>query len=718
MNKYSIILICLSFLLFKSTLDAQTVTNFFISTTGSDKNQGTIEKPFATAEKAVESIRKCRQTQSKELFNVFFRGGTYNLQSTLMLSTEISGTKSAPIVFRNYENEKVVLHGGERIDGHHFSHCRDKQILYRLLPDVRDKIWVIDLRKEGIADFGIMKQHGFGKAPEPAPLELFINGQPQTLARYPNEGILQIGKVFDKGSVPRNGDFSNRGAEFGYEYERPDRWAKADEIWLHGKFSAGYNDDNLKVERIDEAKRSIKVVQSHLYGVSSSIYDDNFNKLKEPKKVSFRGYYAYSLLEEIDQPGEYYLDRKTGKLYIYPATDLVSANIEVSLKESPFFSFKDASFIRIEGITFTCSRGLGIYEENCHDIVIDHCSFSNLGTVAVSMGQSYKDNTQSYNTDGSPNVEKIAEGIFESNVIRNCLIYNTGTGGVLITGGDRKTLSKGNNLVYNTEFYNTDRINNTYSPAVKIFGCGNIVRNCYFHDLKHQAIGFMGNDHLIEYCRFDHVCNNADDMGAIYTGRDPSSRGTIIQYNYFSNILPQNNEISMCGVYFDDGSGGMVIKNNFFYKVGNPGHYQNFGAIFCHGGSDNQVLNNIFMDCSVALGQSSWDDERWNKYLESPLIRERLKNNVDIMSSTYQIRYPELKDYFTNIGRRLNLVRDNLFIRTVGVQNGDFMLRKNITLDNAGDDPEKINYEEVTKFSSSTITFPFDKCGIKNIEGQ
>ncbi len=207
-------------------------------------------------------------------------------------------------------------------------------MLSRLQPEIRGKVLGIDLKKAGVSDFGLMRRHGFGAVPEPAPLELFIDGQRQTLARYPNEGMLPIGHVSDPGSIPRKGDFSNRGAEFGYEYERPARWTKAADIWLHGWFSFGYNDDHLRVAQIDTVKKTIRTAQPHMYGVVSSMYVDT-SKWNETAGRSLRGYYAYNLPEEIDRPGEWYLDRETGKLYLYPPENFSNAKVEVSMLEAP-----------------------------------------------------------------------------------------------------------------------------------------------------------------------------------------------------------------------------------------------------------------------------------------------------------------------------------------------------------------------------------------------
>ena len=142
--------------------------------------------------------------------------------------------------------------------------------------------------------------------PGPAAMELFISGEPQILARYPNDDrLLMIGKIYDRGSIPRNGDFSNRGGEFGFEYDRVEKWKYAEDLWLHGKFSMGYNDDHLKVEKLDYKKSSFKIAQPHLYGLTTStpaLIDST--RRGDLAGLSVRGYYAYNLLEEIDEPGD------------------------------------------------------------------------------------------------------------------------------------------------------------------------------------------------------------------------------------------------------------------------------------------------------------------------------------------------------------------------------------------------------------------------------
>lgn len=618
---------------------------FFVSPEGKAGNPGTKERPFASAQQARDAIRKIKSRAVGQSAIVYFREGVYFFKESLELTEADSGTPGYPVRFAAYEGEKATFHGGALLRPSDFKAVSDKKILSRLLPEVCGKVLEINLIKAGISDFGAMRHHGFGYIAEPAPMELFIGGRRQMLARYPNEGKVGIGKIYDSGSVPRHGDSSGCGAEFGYEYERPTRWMLADDVWLNGKFSFGYNDDNLRVERIDTVRKSLKLERPHLYGVRSGIYVDT-SKWIERAGASSRGYYAYNLLEEIERPGEWYLDRASGILYLYPTEGFANTEAAVSILEKPFIGIADAAHISIENIRFTTSRGMGIYLENAHHIGIKGCSFDNLGTVAVSTGQPLQHNSQRYALDGSPVLDEWRSEQFHHISIEGCRISRTGAGGIILTGGDRRTLKPSKNEIANCDISFVDEINNTYSPAVKIFGAGAAVRNCHIRDMKHMAIWFSGNDHLIGNNLFERLCTDADDMGALSIGRDPSSRGTKIVYNHFRDIVPFDRFSQVGAVFLDDGTGGMEIAHNFFERVGSQGDEGIFGCIAIHAGHDNHIHHNVFLDCETAIGNQYWLPERWKTFIQSPLLQERLLKTVDIASPLYLQRYPEMKDYF------------------------------------------------------------------------
>lgn len=693
------------------TAFAQTPNTFYVATTGSDRNPGTLAKPFATPEQARDAVRSARRSRPGASFTVVVRGGTYFRRITLELTAADSNT-----TYRAHENERVILHGGQSLRGSDATLCTDPVILNRLPPESRGRVRMIDLKKHDIADYGTLRQKGFGTVPTPAQLELFVNGQPYQLARYPNPGepLLAIGRVYDRGAIPRRGGYSGRGGVFGYEPDnRPGRWAGAQDVWLHGKFSFGYADDHLPVAAIDTAKRTVRLGKPHLYGLMSSLYPDS-SRGGELEGLKVRGYYAYNLLEEIDQPGEYYLDRKTGKLYLYPATDMTGATVDISILEDPLIRLTNTHHIQVSGLAFTCSRGLGIYQAATKHVTVADCQFSNLGTAAISFGQRFQHDSVTYRADGSPEFEPVENADFSHNQITRCTIFNTGTGGIFLNGGNRQTLESGHNEVTYCEFHHTDRIRETYSGGVVIRdGVGAVVRNCYFHDIKHVAILFTGNNHMIEYNRFERVCTDADDMGAVYTGRNPSARGTVIQHNFFSHIEPRNPETKMCGVYVDDGSGGIVIRQNLFYRTGSRGRLQDFGAIFLHGGFDNVVSDNIFLHCDVGVGHQAWDQKRFGEWLKSPLMQQRLRQEVNISSAVYRNAYPELARFADETDRRLNYVGGNVFLNTPPVLHGEYRMSRNATLTTERPMlPQQIDYPSLRRLLPNLKPFPLDQVGL------
>ena len=78
----------------------------FVSSKGDDRNPGTEEQPLATLKRAQEVVRACKQNGP---ITVCLRQGTYYLNETLIFGAEDSGTKDAPIVYRAYEDEEVVV---------------------------------------------------------------------------------------------------------------------------------------------------------------------------------------------------------------------------------------------------------------------------------------------------------------------------------------------------------------------------------------------------------------------------------------------------------------------------------------------------------------------------------------------------------------------------------------------------------------------------------
>ena len=168
----------------------------YVAPSGRDTNPGTWDQPFATLARARDAVRSLRPFPPGGI-TILLSGGEYRLAESLALTAEDSGTAQAPIVYAAAEGETPVLTGAATLGG--FVPVTDPDVLARLPQEARGHVLQTDLRAAGVTDFGKLQPHGFGQAAVPLS-ELFFNGRPMTLARWPNTGFLLTGKVMAAGA--------------------------------------------------------------------------------------------------------------------------------------------------------------------------------------------------------------------------------------------------------------------------------------------------------------------------------------------------------------------------------------------------------------------------------------------------------------------------------------------------------------------------------------
>ena len=330
---------------------------FYVSPAGNDRWSGLkaepasdrSDGPFATLERAREAVRSLKQTGGlpEGGVTVRLRGGSYQRSSAFSLTAEDGGTSKAPILWRAYEGETVHLTGGKNVS--EWTLVMDVRTLQRLVPQARGKVVQVDLKKMGTREFGTITQRG-----TPG-LELFFNGERMTLARYPNAEWLRVADVPQSGEklinqgLDREKRFDNVpvGRHFGrisFDDPRPNRWAPQEDIYLHGYWTWDWSDSFQKVKRIDTVNHEIEFAEPHHhYGYTKN-----------------QRYYYLNILEELDTPGEWYLDRSTGMLYFWPPSPIERGTAVVSLLEEPLISIDHASNLVIRDFVFDYSRGTGI----------------------------------------------------------------------------------------------------------------------------------------------------------------------------------------------------------------------------------------------------------------------------------------------------------------------------------------------------------------------
>jgi hypothetical protein len=603
-----------------------------VSPVGSDANIGTPTAPFATLTRARDAVRAMKLGSGLPVGGVAVRihGGSYPIAESFTLTAEDSGTADRPIVYCAVQGEDVRLIGGRIITSNAFKPVTDPAAVDRIEPNARPHVLYANLKELGIRNCGEFPD-AFEEAPPVA--ELFFDDQRMTLARWPNDEWTNIARVIESGPAVWRSYTSDRPGTFAYEGDRPSRWLRAPAVWFHGYWCFDWASETIRAKSIDTKKKEITLAKPAHYGIGSG-------------NPPSRRFYALNLLEELDRPGEYYIDREAGILYFWPTRPIANGRAVVSALAGPVVKIDGASFITLQGVAVETCVGNGIELNGGRQVRIAACRVRNTGQDGI-----------------------VIKG-GEKHTVVACDIYDTGMGGVLVSGGDRTTLAPSNHEVVNNHIYRVGRRQRTHAYNIHVGGVGVHIAHNLLHDAPHQSIGLNGNDHLIEYNDVHHTGMECDDCGAFYMGRNPSERGTLIRFNFWHDISSARPHGS-CAIYFDDGSGGQTVFGNVFYKAAGGG----FGAVFSHGGHDNIAENNIFVKCKKALGSVPWDFNRWNDCASGI-------TGVDIAKPPYIDRYPELKRFAEpNGGLRRNCAKQNVAFQCGSFLDGNWDATNNFVTD-------------------------------------
>jgi hypothetical protein len=246
------------------TAERSPAATWHVATTGNDANPGTEARPFATLARARDEIRKLKQAGPLATpVDIAVHEGAYRLAESLAFGPGDSGTAAAPVIWHAAPDEEVRLHGGWVLEQADFQAVTNKTVLKRLDPAAQGKVVVADLSRLGAMARGEFPASFRGV---PAVPELFFNDQRMALARWPNEGWATIARIVDSGSVPREGEKSDRPGSFEYEGARPARWNVEAGVWLQGYWCFDWYEETIQVKAIDPGQRRITLARPSLYG--------------------------------------------------------------------------------------------------------------------------------------------------------------------------------------------------------------------------------------------------------------------------------------------------------------------------------------------------------------------------------------------------------------------------------------------------------------------
>jgi len=611
--------------------NSNTIT-VYVSPNGNDSNDGSLGHPLKTLVGSKNKVQQLKTTNSGSAFEVVFKEGTYFFSNTVEFNAVDSGTDASPITYKAADGENVYFKGSMKLNALDSVPVTDTTILNKLYPKVRDKIIQINLKQQGypydiVPRTGIRGPEGMAGGEYAA---LYLNGKEQMLAQWPNG---------DDAYAFWNESLDSR-LTIRYSENNPARWTNAKNWWVGGYPGYDYRYERNSVASMNSVDKTVTFKAAPDFGIVS----------KESK-----AWKAFNLLEEIDVPGEWYVDTDTMMLYYYPPYALNDTDFEISLLNSSMIKLNSATNIWFSGIEFSQTQSGIFYMNEVKGIKVDNCSFKNISGTAILTTSNQLAQTQSYywqrqNINGAYNCQ-ITNNIFEN--IGGYSVYLNGAGNV-------DTLESGNNIIENNVFFRCSMNAKNY-PIIRLGGCGTKVLHNNISSSPYQAIWYYGNDHEIKYNEIYNTGKFGDDQGAIYTGRNYIQRGTEIAYNYIHDVNSIENYSKNfdCALYFDDRIAGQKAHHNIIVNSSVP-------VYAC--GQDNSFTDNITVNNNLGLYfTDNYQDAAGRKDESVAAVDSILNKNL------YYTKYPNIQRglldaYATK--NAFNTVTGNLTVNAASISTG------------------------------------------------
>lgn len=525
----------------------------YVSPDGSDSHAGTVAAPVRT----LAAAQKLARVQAgKESVNVILRDGIYYLEAPLVFTSEDSGSKDSPVEYRAEHEGKAVISGG--------------LLLQLQWQEYRDGIYKAAIPQGLVFD------------------QFFVDGVRQITARYPNYDPAQS-------TVPYNGS-----APDAISPQRAQRWSDPKGGYMHAMHVALWGDYHYLITGKDENGK-----------VS---YEGGWqNNRQGAPHDRFR--FVENIFEELDSPGEWFLDNKTSTVYYYPTegTELAKAKVEaVVLKHLVEFNGTHAApvkFVNFDGVKFchaartfmdnrepllrsdwTTYRGGAIFYNGAEDCSITNAVIDQVGGNAVFVNK--------YN-------RRIT--------VRDTIISEAGANGVAFVGnpeavrsplfeyGQTQPLEKidrtagpktddypADCLVDDCLIYRSGRFEKQTAPVQISMSMSVTVSHCSIYDVPRAGINICDGcwgGHTIEYCDVFETVKETGDHGSFNSwGRD---RFWLPSISQTSGLVASNPDLPLLDVIkpitiansrwrcdhgwdidLDDGSSNYHIYNNLLLNGG------------------------------------------------------------------------------------------------------------------------------------------------------
>ena len=596
---------------------------FYVAASGKDSNPGTKAAPFATLARAQQALRSRKETSPGPVV-VEVRQGIYSLDRPLVFSPGDSGSEASPVVFAASPGERVTLTGSRLLE------CRWKPY--------RDGILMCDLPAV--------------KARELRFSQLFVNGKRQTLARFPNRDdskpghsgyITPVSGIPADRPDPKPGEnddmtFSGgapRGILFDPASFTAKRWARPGEAVIHIFQGWGWGNLQWRLKAIDYDQRAIWFGEGGLQ-MGAKWFDD-------PAKITDESrFFIENVFEELDAPGEWYLDTKAGILYYKPGpgVDMAGARVEAPLlqqlvrfagsQEAPVRHIALQGF-RLAGTASTflepydipslsdwaIHRGGAVFLEGTRDCAVRDCWFDAVGGNAVFINNYNRNATVTgckFTETGDSAVCLVGnlgtttgtrrdfpyECVVSNNLIHDCGVFGKQIAGVYISRAKRVTAS--HNTIYNLPRAGICIGDGTWGGHVIEF---NHIYDCVRETGDHGPFNAWGRERYWSLTQSHSSYSIARSIEAGNVKTDAMEPVTL-RNNLFEDH-------SGWGLDLDDGASNYEIYNNICRGI----------SIKLREGAYRTIYNNIWVDSSVAPCFHVGNEDNHDRYFRNITVMAR-----------------------------------------------------------------------------------------------
>ena len=236
---------------------------------------------------------------------------------------------------------------------------------------------VADLTQQGIPPLDPLpekhRDHGLE--------EVVFGDLPMQSARWPNEEFIEFDKVIDSGASGVTHWVSRtvyRPGSFQFPGDRAKLWDFTRGVWLHGFWCYEWSDEVLKAASYDPATGELRLAAKHAYGIGSPSRKDS----KHP-------FYALHVFEELDRPGEYYIDRQNNRVFFWPPDDVTKQPVRLTRCRKPLIRADGSAYLTIRDLTIENGCDAAIVMNNGQHCRVENCLIRNTGRAGISLSGSH-----------------------------------------------------------------------------------------------------------------------------------------------------------------------------------------------------------------------------------------------------------------------------------------------------------------------------------------